>query len=107
MKKRRYFSYKKRGHIIYNCSKKGKIAAISVGVSKNNNNQEKKQLLSKLSLFVSLLFLSENLFCKNLLTIQYTLRNKIKVTILVNTCATRFSFIDEKFAGIICKKLKI
>ena len=49
----------------------------------------------------------EDLFCKSSLTIQYTLGNKIKATTLINTCATGFSFIDKKFAEIVCKKLKI
>ena len=42
IKERRCFSYKKRGYIAYNCPKKGKIAAISKGVSKGSNNQEKE-----------------------------------------------------------------
>ena len=49
----------------------------------------------------------KNLFCENPLTIQCTLGNKIKVTILIDTCATRFGFIDKKFAEIVCKKLEI
>lgn len=39
--------------------------------------------------------------------IQCTLRNKIKVTILADICATRYSFIDEKFVKIIYQVLKI
>ena len=42
MKEGRYFSCKERGYIAYNYPKKGKIAAISKGVSKNSNNQGKK-----------------------------------------------------------------
>ena len=49
----------------------------------------------------------EDLFCESPLTIQYTLGNKIKTTTLVDTCATGFGFIDEKFAEIVCKKLEI
>ena len=37
MKEGRCFNCKKRGHITYNCSKKGKIAAILENVSKDNN----------------------------------------------------------------------
>ena len=49
----------------------------------------------------------EDLFCENPLTIQCTLGNKIKVTTLVDTCATGFGFIDEKFAEIVCERLEI
>ena len=49
----------------------------------------------------------EDLFCESPLTIQCTLGNKIKATTLVDTCATRFGFIDENFAEIVCKKLEI
>ncbi len=52
-------------------------------------------------------FIPEDLFWENLLTIQYTLGNKIKITILVNTCAIGFEFIDKNFAETICKKLEI
>ena len=38
MKKSRCFSCKKKGHIANNCSKKGKIAVILEGVSKNSNS---------------------------------------------------------------------
>ena len=51
--------------------------------------------------------MSEDLFCESSLTIQCTLGNKIKATTLVDTCATGFGFIDEKFAEIVCKKLEI
>ena len=49
----------------------------------------------------------EDLFYESPLTIQCTLGNKIKVTILVDTCATGFGYIDEKFAEIVCEKLEI
>ena len=39
----------------------------------------------------------EDLFCKSHIIIQYKLSNKIMETTLVDTCATRFSFIDKKF----------
>ena len=38
IKEGRCFSCKKRGHIAYNCPKKGKIAAISKDVSKDSNS---------------------------------------------------------------------
>ena len=49
----------------------------------------------------------EDLFCKSLLTIQYTLSNKIKATTLIDIYTIRFSFINEKFAEIIYEKLEI
>ena len=49
----------------------------------------------------------EDLFCESPLTIQCTLGNKIKATTLVDTFATRFGFIDEKFAEIVCEKHEI
>lgn len=61
----------------------------------------------KKSLFVSLLFLSEDLFCKSFFIIQSKLDNKINEIMLINTCATGFSFIDKKFAEIICQTLEI
>ena len=42
MKEGRCFSCKERGHTAYNCPKKGKIAAISEGVSEDSNSQEKE-----------------------------------------------------------------
>ena len=42
MKEDRYFRCKKRGHTAYNCPKKGKIAAISEGVSEDSNSQGKE-----------------------------------------------------------------
>lgn len=41
MKEERCFSCKEKGHIVYDCSKKGKIATISEGVSEDNNSQGK------------------------------------------------------------------
>ena len=38
MKKGKYFSYKKKGHIAYDYPKKGKIAAISEGVNEHSND---------------------------------------------------------------------
>ena len=58
-------------------------------------------------MFVSLLFLPEDLFYKSFFLIQCILGNKIKATTLVDTCATRFGFIDEKFAEIVCERLEI
>ena len=49
----------------------------------------------------------KNLFCKSFFTIQYLLGSKLKATIIVNICATEFDFINEKFAGIVYKRLKI
>ena len=49
----------------------------------------------------------KDFFHESLFTIQYTLRNKIKAITLVNTFATRYGFIDEKFAETICQILKI
>ena len=49
----------------------------------------------------------KDLFCENFFIIQYTLENEIMATILTNTYATRYSFIDEKFAEIVCQVLKI
>ena len=49
----------------------------------------------------------KHLFCKIFLTIQYILDNKIKAIILVNTCAARYNFIEEKFAKIVCERLEI
>lgn len=59
------------------------------------------------NLFVSLLFMLKNLFYESFLTIKYILGYKIKVKILVNILVTGFSFINEKFAKIICEKLEI
>ena len=49
----------------------------------------------------------KDLFCKSLFTIQCTLGNKIKVTTLVDICATGYGFIDEEFAETVCQVLEI
>lgn len=49
----------------------------------------------------------KNLLYKNLLIIQCTQKNKIKVIILINTYITKFDFMNKKFVKIICKKLDI
>lgn len=49
----------------------------------------------------------KNLFCDSFFTIQNILSNKIKAIIFVNIYATSFSFIHQKFAKIVCKKLEI
>ena len=49
----------------------------------------------------------EDLFCKSSFIVQYILENEINATILVDTCATRYTFIDEKFAEIVCQTFKI
>lgn len=51
--------------------------------------------------------MSKNLFCKSFFIIQYTSGNKINVITLVDTCATRYGFIDAKFAEMICQILEI
>ena len=51
--------------------------------------------------------MSEDLFCKSPFIFQCTLENKINATTLVNTCATGYGFINEKFAEIVCQTLKI
>ena len=48
----------------------------------------------------------KNLFYESFFTIQCTLRNKIRATILANTFATRYRFIDEEFAETVAKFLK-
>ena len=49
----------------------------------------------------------EDLFCESLLTIQCTLENNIKAKTLVDTYATEFGFIDDKFVEIVCGELEI
>ena len=39
----------------------------------------------------------KDFFCKSLYIIQCILGNKIMAIILADICATRYSFIDEKF----------
>lgn len=46
------------------------------------------------------------LFSENQFDIQYILRNKIIAIALVNTYATRYSFINEKFAKKVCLVLE-
>lgn len=60
-----------------------------------------------MSLFISLLFISKNLFYKNFFTIKFILENKINMTRLVNIYANRYSYIDEKFREIVCEMLEI
>lgn len=63
--------------------------------------------IEKKNLFISLLFLPEDLFYENLLIIQCILGNNINATTLIDTYAIRFNFINEKFARIIYKELEI
>ena len=49
----------------------------------------------------------KDLFCESLFTIQYILGNKIRATILADTCAIRYGFIDEEFAETVCQVLEI
>lgn len=58
-------------------------------------------------MFLSLLFLPEDLFCENFLIIQCILDNNINATTLIDTYAIEFDFINKKFARIIYKKLEI
>lgn len=51
--------------------------------------------------------MSKDLFCESFLIIQHTLGNKIKAISLVDICATRFGFINEKFVEMIYKRLEI
>lgn len=99
----RYFNCKEKGHTTCDRLRKTKIAAILDSISKNSNNQ-KKVAFSKVkgkSLFVSSLFIPDDLFYKSFFTVQCILGNKINAIILIDTCATRYSFIDEKFASIV------
>lgn len=54
----------------------------------------------KKSLIIPLFFIQKNIFCKSSFKIYYTLEKKIIAIILVNTCITNSSFIDEKFVTI-------
>ena len=38
---------------------------------------------------------------------QFTLENKINAITLIDTCATGYSFIGEKFTEIVCQTLEI
>ena len=49
----------------------------------------------------------KDLFCESFFTVQCTLGNKINATTLVDTYATRYGFIDEKFAEIVYQTLEI
>ena len=49
----------------------------------------------------------KDLFCESLFTIQCILGNRIRATTLADTCANGYSFIDEKFAEIVCQVLEI
>ncbi len=49
----------------------------------------------------------KDLFCESLFIVQCILGNKINAITLINTCATRYGFIDEKFAEIVCQTLEI
>ena len=42
MRKGRCFSCKEKGHTVYDCLRKGKIAAISEGLIEDNSSQEKE-----------------------------------------------------------------
>lgn len=48
MKKRRYFNYKKKDHIIYDCLRKRKITIILDNVTEYSNNNGKDWLFLKL-----------------------------------------------------------
>ena len=49
----------------------------------------------------------KDLFYESPFIIQCTLGKRIMATILANTCATRYGFIDKKFAKIVCQVLEI
>ena len=49
----------------------------------------------------------KDLFYESLFIIQCILGNKIIAITLANTCATGYSFIDEKFAEKVCQILEI
>ena len=51
--------------------------------------------------------MSEDLFCESPLIIWYILGNKIKAITLVDTYATKFDFVNGKFAKIVCHILEI
>lgn len=64
-------------------------------------------LTKKKSLIISLFFILKDLFYKNSFGLQYTLRNKIMATLLVNIYATRYSFINKKFVEIVYQVFEI
>lgn len=49
----------------------------------------------------------EDLFYKSFFTIECAFGNKINAIILVDDCATRYSFINKKFVEIVCQTLEI
>ena len=49
----------------------------------------------------------KNLVCESLFTVQCILENKIHPITLVDTCATGYGFINEKFVEIVCQTLEI
>ncbi len=49
----------------------------------------------------------KDLFCKSFFTVECILENKFNSIILVDTYATEYDFIDEKFAEIVCQMLEI
>ncbi len=49
----------------------------------------------------------KDLFCESPFTVQCILGNKINIIILVDTCAIRYGFIDEKFVEMVCQTLEI
>lgn len=49
----------------------------------------------------------KDLFYKSFFTIKCTSKNKVMATILVDTCAIRYSFINKEFAKTVCQVLKI
>ncbi len=51
--------------------------------------------------------MAKGLFCNSLFNVQFTLENKINIIILVDTCATGYGFIDEKFTEMVCQTLEI
>lgn len=52
-------------------------------------------------------FMLENIFYERLFIILYTLGNKVKVILLTNTFATRYSFINTKFVKKVCQVFEI
>lgn len=53
-------------------------------------------------MFISSSFMIEDLFSKSFLTVQCIRGNIINTLIFVDTCAIKYSFIDEKFADVVC-----
>lgn len=46
--------------------------------------------------------MSENIFCKNFFIIQYILKIKINIIILVGAYITKYGFTNKKFVKIVC-----